>query len=100
MSPTFIAWAHRSAATDTPKSATRALVPATWVNDSPNSGYQLITSRTISGRSTRGIIAAVRRRRSTRLGGSGTAFNAATCSFPSSSTVAGVSAPNRAASSR
>ncbi len=93
--PTFIECAHSTAATDTPRSATRALVPATWVKASVNSGCHDITSRTSSGRSTRGIIAATRARRSVRLGGSGTAVNAATCSFPSSSTEAGQPPPTR-----
>lgn len=70
------------------------------MNASVNPGCHDITSSTSSGRSTRGTIASTRRRRSISDGGSGTAFNAATCSLPSSSTVAAVSSSSREITSR
>ena len=63
-------------------------------------GSQDITSRITSGRSTRGSIAVVRLRKSTRDGGSSIAFTPVRWIFPSSPMVISVLAASRPPASR
>ena len=70
------------------------------MNAAVSSGAQDMISRITSGRSTRGSMAAVRLRRSTRDGGSSTAFTPVRWIFPASSTVTSVLTASRPATSR
>ena len=63
-------------------------------------GSQDITSRITSGRSTRGSIAVVRLRRSTRDGGSSIAFTPVRWILPSSSILTAALAVSRAQACR
>ncbi|CNF63456.1 Uncharacterised protein [Mycobacterium tuberculosis] len=85
--PMLSAWEIRHAATDTSKSASLLVPPATEVNASSNPRTRPITSSSSSGRSTRGSIPDTRLRRSFSDAGSGSATSLATCSRPSSSTL-------------
>jgi hypothetical protein len=84
--PTFMEWAAKHAAIEVGRSSSRDRPPETAVNASASSGTHAMTSRITSGRSTRGNMAVVRLRRSTRDGGSSTAFTPVRWIFPASST--------------
>ncbi|CNG85030.1 Uncharacterised protein [Mycobacterium tuberculosis] len=98
--PMLSAWEIRHAATETSKSASLLVPPATEMNASSNPRTRPITSSSSSGRSTRGSIPATRLRRSLSDAGSGSATSLATCSRPSSSTLRPDSPPIRPDTSR
>src|SRR5205807_805715 len=84
--PTFMECAGRHAAIEMGRSSSRDRPPGTAGNASASSGSRDITSRTASGRSTRGTIAVVRVRRPASDGDSSTAFTPVRWIFPASST--------------
>lgn len=98
--PTFRECAARQAAIDVGRSSSRDRPPETAVNAAASDGSHAITSRMTSGSSTRGSIAVVRARRSTRDGGSSTAFIPVRWILPSSSTRTSALAASRPLTSR